>query len=448
MKNQIFDFNSIATGKPVKAIQQAFARAGVPVISIDADGKAKRTAGVSYKALTLTFADSQKVELAIKQSGDVYRVSLNGSVVPLKNPDDHAKAVGEIAKMLDAGRAKFQAKMARTKVDLPKGIKTAAPKMEQQLAAQIQELDTKIAERRATLEELKAAKPVMDAAQHEGDGEVDEPEQDDDKQGKLLANKDGDDQEADKKPEPDGDEESDDDDDDDDDDDGDDGEQVMDGVKQRGPDPKALAKIDEIAKLDGAPDPVANVGHFLMAMTGKTNGTWEGRLPAEYQRKLLGRVIGKGIIAINGEDDTVSNLVSVGFGADYDYRNVTPFRKLALDSVGRAMDAVGSYKINHQTFSAACTEAIRMAEGRRFTVDDDDWFSKVSSGPRKPQPLHHDSILCISFVMPLDAAPYSAAAAPFQLIAARLAAVQFRCPVRRAYQPAFSSGKKFASCII
>ncbi len=169
MKNQIFDFNSIATGKPVKAIQQAFARAGVPVISIDADGKAKRTAGVSYKTMTLAFADSQTVELAIKQSGDVYRVSLNGSVVPLKNPDDHAKAVGEIAKMLDAGRAKFQAKMARAKVDLPKGIKTAAPKMEQQLAAQIQELDTKIADRRATLEELKSAMPVMDAAQQEGD---------------------------------------------------------------------------------------------------------------------------------------------------------------------------------------------------------------------------------------------------------------------------------------
>lgn len=328
MKNQIFDFNSIATGKPVKAIQQAFARAGVPVISIDADGKAKRTAGVSYKTMTLAFADSQTVELAIKQSGDVYRVSLNGSVVPLKNPDDHAKAVGEIAKMLDAGRAKFQAKMARTKVDLPKGIKTAAPKMEQQLAAQIQELDTKIAERRATLEELKTAKPVMDAARKMNQRGYEFYVV---AKGKIES---GWEYQEDAK------------------------EHKAENMDSRLKAEAKIVKKSGLKALDLNPD---DNSHWLTTAhldSAQHEGDGEVDEPEQDDDK-------QGKLFANKDGDEES---------DDD------------DDAEQAMDAVGNYKINHQTFSAACAEAIRMAESRGFTVDDDDWFSKVSTGPRKPQP--------------------------------------------------------------
>lgn len=53
--------------------------------------------------------------------------------------------------------------------------------------------------------------------------------------------------------------------------------------------------------------------------------------------------------------------------------------------------------------------------------------------------LRYDSILCISFAVPLGTAPRRCDAPPGL-------AVPGRCFARRAYQPAFSSGKKFASC--
>ena len=403
MKNQIFDFNSIATGKPVKAIQQAFARAGVPVISIDADGKAKRTAGVSYKTMTLAFADSQTVELSIKQSGDVYRVSLNGSVVPLKSPDDHAKAVGEIAKMLDAGRAKFQAKMARTKVDVPKGIKTAAPKMEQQLAAQIQELDTKIAERRSTLEDLKAGQPVMDAAfkgspleivvRHNGERIGSMTWEQFRRELRIPS-----------------------------------GMSMEDAVKRENERRKAdgdgtvfTVEFTSAAKKHGSSKKAAVMDaarkmnqrgyEFYVVAKGKIESGWEYQDDAKEHKaenmdsrlKAEAKIVKKSglkALDLNPDDNshwlTTAHLDSAQQEGDGeidepeqdDGKQGKLFGKKEGDDdeTDQAMDAVGGYKISHQTFSAACAEAIRVAEGRGFTVDDDDWFSKVSSGPRKPQP--------------------------------------------------------------
>ena len=42
------------------------------------------------------------------------------------------------------------------------------------------------------------------------------------------------------------------------------------------------------------------------------------------------------------------------------------------------------YKVMHKTFTDAVAEAKKKAEKAGYTVDDDEWFRKVSSGPRKP----------------------------------------------------------------
>ena len=39
---------------------------------------------------------------------------------------------------------------------------------------------------------------------------------------------------------------------------------------------------------------------------------------------------------------------------------------------------------NHKTFTDAVTAAKEKAEKAGYTIDDDEWFRKVSSGPRKP----------------------------------------------------------------
>lgn len=156
MANQIFDFNELtADGRAAKRLAQYFGRAGANVAQAESDGRVKRTAGVSYKELAYTFMDGQQVVLQIKQSGDIGGVKLNGKTVPIKNQDDQAKAVGELVKMMESGRAKFQMALAKKRAELPKGIKTAAPKMGEALKARVEVLDQQISEKQASIASLK-----------------------------------------------------------------------------------------------------------------------------------------------------------------------------------------------------------------------------------------------------------------------------------------------------
>lgn len=77
-------------------------------------------------------------------------------------------------------------------------------------------------------------------------------------------------------------------------------------------------------------DYAANLAFFLLEKTGSVCGKWCGRMLAQDQRNLFGRYIGKGIIIINGEDETIRNRVKVCFGADWDDRNVTKFASLSM----------------------------------------------------------------------------------------------------------------------
>ena len=163
----LISFDDLKAGNAaVKRLVQAFTRAGATVASSDIDPKTKRTSGVNYRQVLITFTDNQKVLLGVKTTGDIFEVRVNGSALAIKNQDNQVKAVGEIARALDAGRAKFQAKMARTKAVLPKGITTAAPKMEQRLQEAETTLDAEIAAAQARVAELRAelGEPVMDSA--------------------------------------------------------------------------------------------------------------------------------------------------------------------------------------------------------------------------------------------------------------------------------------------
>jgi hypothetical protein len=115
--------------KAAKAAIKYFARAGAHVVAQDVSPQIKRTSGISFREMKLTFADSQTILFRIKQSGDIYQILLNGKVTPIKNQDDHIGAIAELVQMLDTGRTKFQAKLAKALVKLPPALKTAAPKM-------------------------------------------------------------------------------------------------------------------------------------------------------------------------------------------------------------------------------------------------------------------------------------------------------------------------------
>ena len=145
-KNLAFNFDEMGSKKDAatRAVVRYFGRAGSHIVQGDVSPNVKRSSGVSYREMLLTFADSQVVIFAIKQSGDIFQVKLNGKVVPLKQQDDQVAAIGDVVKMMDACRSKFQAAMAKVRVKLPDGIRTAAPKLEIALQEKANALDEAI----------------------------------------------------------------------------------------------------------------------------------------------------------------------------------------------------------------------------------------------------------------------------------------------------------------
>lgn len=146
-KNLIFSFDDMGSKKDAatRAVVRYFARAGSHIVQGDVSPNIKRSSGVSYREMVLTFADSQVVTFSIKQSGDIFQVKLNGKIVPLKHQDDQTAAIGEMVGMMDAGRSKFQVAMAKVRIQLPDSIRTAAPRMEIALQEKSMALDTAIA---------------------------------------------------------------------------------------------------------------------------------------------------------------------------------------------------------------------------------------------------------------------------------------------------------------
>jgi DNA-directed RNA polymerase beta' subunit len=152
----LFTFADLSVkDKAAKAAIKYFSRAGAHVVDQDVSTQVKRTSGISYREMKLTFADSQTVLFRIKQSGDIYQILLNGKLTPIKHQDDHVAAITELVQMLDTGRTKFQAKMAKALVKLPPSIKTAAPKMLQVMTEKRDVLKEAIAAVREEIAQLR-----------------------------------------------------------------------------------------------------------------------------------------------------------------------------------------------------------------------------------------------------------------------------------------------------
>lgn len=155
-KNVLFTFDDLAKGRATKALQSFFMRAGAQVVETDYSASIKRTSSISYREMTMSFADSQVVMFRIKQTGDIYQLLLNGKVLPLRYPDDHKAAIGEVVKAMDAGRAAFQKKLAAAKVALPPSIRTAAPRLEKVLTEKRDQLKEAIAATRDQAAKIRA----------------------------------------------------------------------------------------------------------------------------------------------------------------------------------------------------------------------------------------------------------------------------------------------------
>lgn len=125
MKPILFNFESMgaARDKALSDMTKLFTRNGLQVVSSEVSKAPIKRAGISLRNVDFTFADGQTVTLGVKETGDIFEVRINKAVQPLRDQEDPAKAVAEIAGLLDKKRMAFQRAMARVKVVIPPSVR-------------------------------------------------------------------------------------------------------------------------------------------------------------------------------------------------------------------------------------------------------------------------------------------------------------------------------------
>lgn len=162
MKTLLFKFEAMGAGndKAIRDITRLFDRAGVQVVSSEVAKTQTKRSGVSFRNVDFTFADGQRVTLAVKETGDVFEVKINGTVVPLRQQDDHTKTVVEIAGLLDRRRAAFQRALARIKVPLPPSARISRTTLLTMKTEKLESLKEAVSLAEEELALLTGAEPV------------------------------------------------------------------------------------------------------------------------------------------------------------------------------------------------------------------------------------------------------------------------------------------------
>jgi DNA-binding MarR family transcriptional regulator len=91
------------------------------------------------------------------------------------------------------------------------------------------------------------------------------------------------------------------------------------------------------------------------------------------QEKLLNALEKEGFIEVTSYDPLDNSILYV----------LTAKGKAHVKTIKEDLNE-SDYKVMHKTFTDAVNTAKEKAEKAGYTIDDDEWFRKVSSGPRKP----------------------------------------------------------------
>ena len=155
-KHFLFSFEELnQADSAIREIEREFRRLGTPVATTEIPQKTKRTAGITYREVNMTFSDSQIVTFKVKKTGDIFEVKINGKTVPMRNQDDQKKALEEISNYLTKGSAAFQKKLLRQKVTLPR-VSTSSKRQEAVQAERITDIRAEIEAYKAKTADLKA----------------------------------------------------------------------------------------------------------------------------------------------------------------------------------------------------------------------------------------------------------------------------------------------------
>lgn len=124
-KAGMFDYSKI-TPAGLKAVSKSFEKNKVTVKQIEANNKPARMAGKLTKKAVFIMEDGQRITMFFTDSGDVFRVKMNNTVLPIKNTDSKAKAIKEISGLLIRNAPKFkkalQKKLEKAEIDSKAGV--------------------------------------------------------------------------------------------------------------------------------------------------------------------------------------------------------------------------------------------------------------------------------------------------------------------------------------
>ena len=70
------------------------------------------------------------------------------------------------------------------------------------------------------------------------------------------------------------------------------------------------------------------LAQFLFVRTGSVLSKWSGKLNKTEQELYLGAYFGRGVIHIDGQDESVKRTVSICFGRDYEDKNYSKWADL------------------------------------------------------------------------------------------------------------------------
>ncbi len=117
-----FDFSGLSEASPlIKSLKAGLIKGSgqnVPYIVIS---KVQRITGVSVKNVDMTLENGQVVTYRIKNTGDIFRVQINGKDLPLTGDMTMIADVSkEIGAKVRSGQAAFDKKQAAARVVIPK----------------------------------------------------------------------------------------------------------------------------------------------------------------------------------------------------------------------------------------------------------------------------------------------------------------------------------------
>ena len=108
----VFDFKKL-TERGTKKIISSFKKNGLDVVQVEEPKKITRINGIATKKIRYIFDNGQSSSFFVNKEGDPFRVTMNNTIIPIKNTTSLARAVKEIANKIKLNSANFQKSLAR-----------------------------------------------------------------------------------------------------------------------------------------------------------------------------------------------------------------------------------------------------------------------------------------------------------------------------------------------